>query len=158
MEQVVGSIPVRKPNKQEFHRVADWSLNVLLLEHEGESYAVVPGLHGAVGEDAVLKRLHPTASRGGGYLLWAIKTPDEEGKLDDWNRSALRAAEQAKTKWTRVRPVRAIGAYRADVATAAIPEPVWPDLTPEQWLEIAFQGRIIDSVNHPVLLRLRGEI
>jgi hypothetical protein len=36
-------------------------------------------------------------------------------------------------------------------------EPAWPDLTFRDWLELAFKGFTIDSLEHPVLRRLRLE-
>jgi hypothetical protein len=51
-----------------------------------------------------------------------------------------------------------IGAYDVFEASSTIPEPEWPkDLTFEQMLRIAFKGRLVDSLSHPVLKRLRGE-
>ena len=35
-------------------------------------------------------------------------------------------------------------------------EPRWPTATFQEIIEIAFAGRLIDSVDHPVVKRLRG--
>ena len=42
--------------------------------------------------------------------------------------------------------------------SAQFAEPVWLEATLQQLLEIAFKGRLIDTMDHPVLRRLRGEI
>ena len=53
----------------------------------------------------------------------------------------------------------ALGAYRIDVAMGAFPDPVWPSgLTFQDLLKIAFKGKMIEDLDHPVLRRLRGEI
>ena len=38
-----------------------------------------------------------------------------------------------------------------------IPDPEWPDLPFNQLLRIAFKNRVVDSLDHPTLQRLRGE-
>jgi hypothetical protein len=43
-------------------------------------------------------------------------------------------------------------------AVAAFPEPQWPDMSLQKVLAMAFKDRFIDSLDHPVLKRLRGEI
>ncbi len=52
-----------------------------------------------------------------------------------------------------------LGAYRIFEATGELPEPEWPVENMRDLLEIAFKGgRLIDSIDHPVLKRLRGEV
>jgi hypothetical protein len=36
--------------------------------------------------------------------------------------------------------------------------PEWPDTPFADLLRIAFKGKFIDSISHPVLRRLRGEV
>ena len=51
------------------------------------------------------------------------------------------------------------GCYVPFVAAAKLPEPEWPnDLTMNDFLRLAFQGRFIRDMSHPCLQRLRGEI
>jgi hypothetical protein len=51
-----------------------------------------------------------------------------------------------------------LGAYEPYKPEAVHPDPEWPkDLTFEQMLRIAFKGRLVDNLSHPVLKRLRGE-
>jgi hypothetical protein len=51
-----------------------------------------------------------------------------------------------------------LGAYDVRVATAPLPDPEWPVLGFDAILELAFRGRVIDSLDHSVLRRLRGEL
>jgi hypothetical protein len=90
--------------------------------------------------------------------LWPIRLPDEEGKLDDWNRSALEAAEIAQDRWIRVVANRSLGAYEVLEATGDLPDPEWPELSFAELLKIAFKDRYIDDPTHPALRRLRGEV
>ncbi len=44
------------------------------------------------------------------------------------------------------------------MATGELPGPEWPQESLGELLKIAFKGgKLIDSVDHPVLKRLRGE-
>jgi hypothetical protein len=49
-----------------------------------------------------------------------------------------------------------LGAYRFYYAEGQLPDPIWPDKSFEQILEIAFRDRIIKTEDHPVVRRLRG--
>lgn len=101
--------------------------------------------------------MYLTVNRQGVPRLWPIRLPDEEGKLDDWNFSALQAAEIAKERWIRVSSNRGAGMYETFEATRELSEPDWPDLTFNEVLEIAFRGRYIKDWDHPALAKLRGE-
>ncbi len=85
-----------------------------------------------------------------------MRLPGPDGKIDDWNRSALEAATIATGKWVRVAANMALGAYDVFEATGEIPPPTWPGTSFCDLLALAFKGRLVDSVDHPVLRRLRG--
>ena len=94
----------------------------------------------------------------GSLFLWPIKVPDVDGRRNQWHHSALKAAELAMTKWVRVRSNMTDSKYDVSYATGAIPDPEWPDISLRDILEIAFGDRRIDSIDHPVLQQLRGEV
>ena len=155
------TVPVRRAGPQDFFRVhpsPEYALETMLLEFkdDGEVYLVDPSLWHDLAGELVPKILYLTVSRQGVVRLWPIRLPDEEGKLDDWNRSALEAAEIGKTNWIRLRANRSLGAYEVFEAHGEIPAPEWPDLTLQQIVEIAFKGKFITSWDHPALRRLRG--
>jgi hypothetical protein len=50
-----------------------------------------------------------------------------------------------------------LGAYEVSEAAADWPEPEWPDLPFNEILRIAFKGRVIETLDHATLKRLRGE-
>jgi hypothetical protein len=49
-----------------------------------------------------------------------------------------------------------LGAYEVSIADLDKPA-VWPDTPFQELLRIAFKGKLIDTLSHPVLKRLRGE-
>lgn len=163
MRRVLVSVQVRKPHRQEFfrsHPDPNMALAVAILEikQDRQSFIVSPELAPYLPGEAVAKLLTPTMTNHGALSLWPIKLPDEQGRLDEWNTVAFEAAERAKTKWVRLMANMAAGAYDVLEAAAPFPDPTWPKITLEQILELAFKGRVIDTMDHPVLRRLRGEI
>ena len=56
-------------------------------------------------------------NRQGVLFLWPIRLPGADGKLDDWSRSAMDAADEAKSRWVRITANMSLGAY--DVAVAS---------------------------------------
>ncbi len=79
------------------------------------------------------------------------------GKKDtNWGLTARKAAELAEKKWTRMQSNMARGCY--DVVTSdKIPDPVWPDISFQEVVKIAFgDGRLIDSMDQPVIRQLQG--
>jgi hypothetical protein len=92
----------------------------------------------------------------GVVVVWPIRLAGPDGRIDPWNRSALEHASRAKEKWIRVQSNSTLGAYEIVISDSVKPA-TWPDLSFEELLTIAFKGKYIDNVNHPVLRRLRGE-
>jgi hypothetical protein len=60
--------------------------------------------------------------------------------------------------WGRTFTNTASKIYEVEFAAGNLGEPRWPNLTYDQIIEIAFRGRIIETLDHPLLRRLRGEI
>jgi hypothetical protein len=164
-KRLLTTVPVRRPSKEAFFRTHPdpaFQLKTMLLELKDDSrdtYLIEPVLwEELAGEPTVAPKLLITAvTRQGTLTLWPIRIPGSDGRIDDWNASALEAAEIAKTKWIRLVSDRALGAYVPHAAFEQNGEPKWPEETFEQILKIAFRNRVIGSLDHPVLRRLRGE-
>jgi hypothetical protein len=77
--------------------------------------------------------------------------------FNPWHQSAAEAAERAMTCWVRVTANRSLGAYEIFEATGNLPEPVWPEHSFPEILKIAFRGRVVDSPDHPLVLKLQGQ-
>ncbi len=89
-------------------------------------------------------------------FLWPIRLPGEDGRIDDWNRSALEAAHKAMGSWIRVVSNRSLGGYELLQAVGDIPDPSWPEHSFQELLRVAFKGRFVRDLEHRVVLRLRG--
>jgi hypothetical protein len=163
--RILTTIAVRRPSKEWYVRVhpdEDYRLQTALLElqEDREIYLVSPQLWLALeSEPTFSPRLLVTAiNRQGVLFLWPIRLPGPDGRIDDWSRSAMEAASQARQQWVRAYANMALGAYDVTVASAQFTEPEWPDLPMGEILKIAFKNRFISSLDHPVLRRLRGEV
>ena len=160
--RIIVSVSVRKPNRQEWYRVHPdpvMRLDTLVLEmrDERQTYLVAPDIAPAIPGEAVAKTLYTTVTRQGAVLLWPVRLPDEQGRLDEWNAVAHEAALQAETRWTRLAANMGAGTYDVYEALDQFTEPEWPELPFERLLEMAFKDRFIDNLDHPVIRRLMGE-
>lgn len=163
VKKLLNTVPVRKPLKTEFFRVhpdSNRSINFGFIEikEEGQLFLVSDSLQGELAQDMVAKTIYQCTTRNGVSFLYPVKLPDEEGRLDSWNQSAREAVDIAKDAWIRLVSNRHLGAYEILQATGTLSEPDWPSQSFEELLTIAFKGRIIDTVDHPVIRKLRGEI
>lgn len=163
VKKLLTTVPVRKPNKQDFIRIhpdPTYRLETAVLEfkEERETYLVAPALWSELPSELTPKVLFTAMNRQKVLFLWPIRLPGEDGKIDDWNASALEAATMAQQGWIRVSANMSLGAYEIYSASGELPEPEWPDYSLSQILEIAFKGRYINDLNHPALRRLRGEL
>lgn len=162
VQKLLTTVPVRKPQGQEFIRVhpePQWRLQtaVLELKEERETYLVARTLWPELMGEIIPKMLFTAINRQHVLFLWPVRLPGEDGRLDAWNQSALEAAEHAMGHWVRVKASMALGAYEVSQATRLADVPRWPEHTFEDILHIAFKQRYIDTWDHPVLRRLRGE-
>lgn len=165
VKRLITSFPVRKPSKEAFVRTHPGEemrvpAYVLELKEDQETYLVFPEIGEELANEATVspRLLITTVNRAGVPFLWPVKLPGPDGKIDSWSRSAMAAADAAKSSWVRVSACMSLGGYEVAVATGSLAEPTWPDLTFNQILQIAFKDRVINSMDHPVLQRLRGEI
>ena len=163
VRSVLNMVPVRKPAKTEFVRVRDdetWHLptTVLELREENEIYLVAPALRDALADLIVPKMLYPTISRQGVVFIWPVGPPDHTGRTHRAHASARDAAEHARKAWVRLQWDPYLGGYRLHEARAEFGAPEWPDVTAEDLIQLAFKDRYIDSLEHPAIKRLRGEL
>jgi len=86
-----------------------------------------------------------------------LRLPDSSGKTDAWSVSALEAYEEAKRRWVRLSANMSLGAYEIFEALGELSEPEWPEESMDEIVRIAFRNSFIESYDHPVLRRLRGE-
>jgi hypothetical protein len=163
VERLLTKVPIRKPLKQAFNRVhpdEGYRINIglLQLKTEGETYIVSPSLAAELVEETTPVCLFTTVDRQGEVFLWPVKLPDSLGKIDEWNKSAMVGAQHAMEDWVRVSANRSLGCYEVFKAKGELEEPSWPIKTFDELIEIAFKDYFIDSLDHPVVKKLRGEM
>jgi hypothetical protein len=161
VKKLLTTIPVRRPNPQDFIRVhpqADFRENLpaVDLKAEREMYVVTRSMQAELSMECVPATVFTAINRQGVVFLWPVRLPGPDGKLNEWWRSAAEAAALAMTRWVRVKANMDLGAYEIFSATGVLQDPTWPELTFNELLKIAFRDRVIDSIDHPVVKRLRG--
>lgn len=162
IKKVIAIIPCRKPGSQEFVRVhpgEEWQIDVLILEDQEtrEYYIVDRSLHEHLAGECFPVKLRLAVTRNGTPFLWLLKL-SKDGRSNRWNDSAMIAAKEAETRWVRMKSNHSASYYNIEVAEKINHEPDWPELTFEEILELCFKDRFIDSPDHPLLRKLRGEV
>jgi len=91
------------------------------------------------------------------FFLCHIPTRNTD---NSWNETNLQACEQAKQLWTQVTSRREEGIDSYDIKSArdrdAFPPPKWPPQSLDELIGATFANRIIETADHPGLLRLIG--
>jgi hypothetical protein len=161
VKRLLKTVPVRKPNKQDFIRVhpseayrAD--VSIVELKEDREHYIVARNMVDELSSEAEAFTLFTAINRQGVVFLWPVRLPTPDGKELEWHRSARDAANTAVDKWSRVRANMSLGAYEVSIAESFTAEPVWPEASFQELVKLGFRDRLIDSPIHPVVKRLRG--
>lgn len=156
------TVPVRKPSREAFVRTHPdperWKpFSLVELKEVGKIYLLSPSVGETLlemGETVLIRaQLVQSIDRKGNVFFWPLRLSDREST---WHSSAQRAAELAKNRWVRVQANMAAGAYDAFVAENQEVSPVWPEESYSDLLKLAFEGKVITTMDHPVLLELRG--
>lgn len=157
------TIQVRKPSKTEFFRVLDDENYTIIaatieLKEERENYLVDTNLLVDLSEFIVPVQVVVAVSRMGALMIWPVKLPQE--RRNAWHDTALQAVELAKKKWICMRANMSAGCYDILEATAELPEPEFPtsELSFQRMLELAFKDFYVDSLEHPLVLKLTGQV
>jgi hypothetical protein len=165
VKKALLTVPVRKPDRSWFVRVhPDPAYHlptaVIELKEDRETYLVAPVLWPDLATEPALspRLLFPAVNRQGVLFIWPIRLPGADGRLDEWSRTALEAAARSQKVWVRVAANLSLGAYDVFEASGQLSEPDWPATPLNELLRVAFKDRLIESLNHPVLRRLRGEV
>ncbi len=128
------TVPVRKPNRQEFFRVhpePSYRLTpaaIVELKEDHETYLITPAIAQQLPDELAVATLFTAINRQGVLFIWPVKLPGPDGKQIDWHRSAAEAAEMAMSRWCRLKANMSLSAYDLFEATGDLPEPDWPEL------------------------------
>jgi hypothetical protein len=162
VKKLLTTVPVRKPSRQDFVRVHPdpayraTPIGIIELNEDRETYLLSPAIAQQLPGEFVAVTLYTAINRQGVIQVWPVKLPGPDGKQLEWHRSAAEAAEHAMEHWVRVRANMSLGAYETSEAIGNLSEPVWPSISFDEILKIAFRDRYVDRVDHPLLQKLRG--
>jgi hypothetical protein len=159
-EMLLTACPARQPRDSDLFRVrpddgaATWRMKTLIVEYRGEDPAVPRGFYlihprlarvfSGLGKPHLLLTCVTTF---GSMFIWPIRLT--EGFGDSWCKSKLRIAAMAESQWVRVPGSQGNG-YIAVVSRKDHGEPKWQGANLDELLAIAFDGRVVEDLNHPL--------
>lgn len=163
---LLTGISVRKPDKQAFFRAHPspaYSMVAPLLElkEEREVYLVAPAVAVTLPGDVAMKQLTLCQTRQGALFLWPVPVPPPPGtkgaQRNEWHDSARQVLATAHRSWVRMTADMASGRYNVAIANGITAEPIWPEQSMRDLLELAFgKERLITEQGHPLVKRLLG--
>ena len=161
VKKLLTTVPVKKPSPQDFvrvHSAPEFRENFAMvdLKDDREEYLVHQTILPELTGEVVYKTVFTAVNRQGVVFLWPIRLPAPDDRKTEWPRSAREAAELAMTRWVRMKANMSLGAYEITVAESVMADPVWPELSYPELVRVAFRDRIITTLDHPVIKRLRG--
>jgi hypothetical protein len=156
VKKLLTTIQVGRPKKAQFfrtHQSEDMVFPSLILENNEaqETYVVYPAVAQAISELVRPVFLHAAIDRQNNVSLIPVPLPGDSGIRHPAHESLAQAVEYAKLKWIRLNFNKHISGYDIYQAEALLPEPEWPSGDIESYVQVAFRGRIITSLDHPVI-------
>jgi hypothetical protein len=163
VKKLLTNVPVSKPKKPQFfrtHAAVDMTFSAIFLEQKEarESYLVLPNIAQEISALVRPVMLHAAIDRQNNVFLIPVPLPGEDGTRHPWHESLAQAVEHAKLKWIRITSNIPAGGYDVYEAEGALPEPEWPSHGIDALIEVAFRGKIITSLDHPVVQSLLGRV
>jgi hypothetical protein len=156
VKKLLTTIQVGRPKKAQFfrtHQSEDMVFPSMILENNEaqETYVVYPEVAQAISELVRPVFLHAAIDRQNNVSLIPVPLPGDSGVRHPAHESLAQAVEYAKLKWIRLNFNKHISGYDIYQAEALLPEPEWPSGDIESYVQVAFRGRIITSLDHPVI-------
>lgn len=163
VKKLLTNVPVGRPEKMLFFRTHandQMTFPAMLLEQKEsrERYVVTPDIAQVISELVRPVMLYTAIDRQDNIVLIPVPLPDDSGKRNQWHESLAQAVEYAKLKWIRIASNQRLKGYDIFEAEKLLPEPEWPTHGIDALVEIAFRGKIIDSLDHPVVQSLLGKV
>jgi hypothetical protein len=163
VKKVLNSVSVGKPNKAQFFRIhasQEMTFLAMILEQKEtrETYLVRPDVADQIAELVRAVQLLVGVDRQGNAFLVPVTLPGLDGRRNKWHESLAQACELAKAKWIRIAANMGVGAYDVFEAQAELMPPRWPEYGLDQMIEVAFRGKIVESLDHPVVRSLLGRV
>jgi hypothetical protein len=153
VKKLLTTVPARKPSRQDFVRVhpaPEYRENFAMidLKDDREDFLVRPEILPELVGEVVYETIFTAINRQGVVFLWPVNLPSPDDRKSAWPRSAREAAEMAMHKWLRVQSNMSLGAYEIKLAIGEMAEPVWPELSFQELVRIAYRDRMITSLDH----------
>jgi len=163
VKKMLTKVPVGKPSKPQFfrtHQAEDMTFTAMILEQKGtqECYAIAHDVAQQISELVRAVKMHAAIDRQNNVFLIPVPMPGESGTRNPWHESLAQAVEHAKMKWLRISANMHIGGYDVYEAEGTLPEPEWPDHTIDTLFAVAFRGKMITRIDHPVVQSALGRI
>ena len=143
VKKLLMTIPVRRPSPQDFVRVHPTRPTGRISGHRAEGRPRALRRHcgpaGGTGErvhlcDAVHRHQPPGRS-----VLWPVRLPGPDGKINEWWRSAAKRRRWPWQKWVRVKANMSLGAYEIFTSPPA-------RCRIRHWPELPFTGTAADCL------------
>lgn len=156
---VAGVPKIGKPGKQTWFRTkgneSQWFCYYTFIPEDdlGKTiYLVSPDVASLLGPLVSQKRLVPYITLEGDIHFWPLAVPDQP---NTWSESALIIAGDATTEWRRMAADMKAKKFKAWRPRIPKPDPIWPDdAVINALLVSAADGKVIDSTDHPEVLKL----
>lgn len=160
-----SNIQLRKPGKRLYFRVhpdatySAFDVPVIDDSKEGDlgllfvSPALIDELPDDVAEMVSYAHMVTCVTQHNRLFIWYFSAFES-----DWSKSAMRVVSQAKTSWTKMVADKSISGYLVYPAPAVLQakQPDFGTLTPKEIFAQATEGRMIDSLDDPMIQKLQG--
>jgi hypothetical protein len=159
---VLVNVIVGKPPSDKYFRAhPTWALDdaTVLKTDTGDYLFVLPGMRGHPKLKDRLRKVTLAAISiwpSNEIMIWPVPILGER-EFKAW-KSARAAYDLALKQWTQIAWSQETSDYVVETVEkdGITHDPVWPQKTFEELLKIAFDGKIIDTEDHPYVRRLRG--
>jgi hypothetical protein len=163
VKKLLTNVQVGRPKKPQFfrtHSSETMTFPAMILENKEarESYVVLPDVAQELSALVRPVMLHAAIDRQNNISLIPVPLPGEDGTRNPWHESLAQAVEHAKLKWIRIAANMHVGGYDVYEAEGELPEPEWPAHDIDELVQVAFRGKIITSLDHPIVQSLLGKI
>ena len=150
------SIECRDPRPDEWFRVrpgVERGASTLALRDAGtgDLYLVTRDLWQALQPLLMPVCLRACINIDGGVFLWAIAIPAVEGGPELQTTPACVVADLAEKTWCRVVFDADLQQYITSTKSRSVPNSLWPDVSFLDLVQAAFGGRVITSLDHPII-------
>jgi hypothetical protein len=156
VKKLLTTIQVGRPKKAQFfrtHQSEDMVFPIMILENKEaqETYVVYPEVAQVISELVRPVLLHAAIDRQNNVSLIPVPLPGDSGVRHPTHESLAQAVEYAKLKWIRINFNKHTSGYDIYEAAAVLTEPEWPSGDIDSFVQVAFRGKIIANLDHPVI-------